>query len=66
LEDITQEEVQTVLTTLGNLPPDVFPCPRILFSLEIACQTGRALYDSLYLELAIWEQMVMVNEKFVC
>jgi predicted nucleic acid-binding protein len=64
---MTKEEAQTVLQSLGSLDLDVSPSwPLVLPALEIACQTDRSVYDSLYLALAIREGTVMAtaDEKF--
>src|SRR5262245_18780689 len=64
---MTREEAQTVLESVGNLALEVSPSwPLVLPAIEIACQTDRSVYDSLYLALAVREAAVMVtaDEKF--
>lgn len=64
---ITREEAQEVLESLGNLELEVSPSwPLVIPAMEIACQADRSVYDSLYLALAIREAAVMVtaDEKF--
>jgi predicted nucleic acid-binding protein len=67
-EQMTDMEAQTILQSLGDLPLLVVPSwPLVLLALEIACQTQRTVYDSLYLALAVREQAVLVtaDAKFV-
>ncbi len=64
---VTREEAQAVLQSLGSLDIEVSPSLSLaLPALEIACLTNRSVYDSLYLALAIHEGTVMVtaDEKF--
>lgn len=61
-EQMTDVEAQTVLASLGDLPLRVVPSwPLVLLALEIARQTQRTVYDSLYLALAVREQEVLVT-----
>ena len=68
MKNITAEEGHKILSTFVTLPLVVSPSsPLILLALEVANQTGRTVYDSLYLALAVRESAVMVtaDEKFV-
>ena len=60
--EITKEEAATLLQTLGDLPLAVLPTwPFALSALEIACATGRTVYDSLYVALAVRENARLVT-----
>ena len=61
---ITREEAQAVIEALNGilLPSSPVPTKAVLASaLEIACQTGTTVYDSLYLALALQERIPCVT-----
>lgn len=60
---ITREEAQTVAEALDHLmPAGSVPTRELLPSaLEIACEVGTTVYDSLYLALALREQTSLVT-----
>ncbi len=60
--EVTPEEAEVVMQTLGALPLAVHPSwPLVLPALEIAVQTQRTVYDSLYLALAVREDAALVT-----
>ncbi len=60
--EITKEEASTLLQALGGLPLQVHPSwPLALSALEIACNTARTVYDSLYIALAVRENALLVT-----
>lgn len=60
--DITAEEAGAVLRALGGLGLRIYPAwPLVLSAYELAAQTGRSVYDSLYLALAVQESALMVT-----
>jgi predicted nucleic acid-binding protein len=65
--DIAAPQADTILQTLGAMPLIVHPSwPLVTVALTIGCQSGRTVYDSLYLALAIQKMapMVTADEKF--
>ncbi|WP_256874998.1 type II toxin-antitoxin system VapC family toxin [Nostoc sp. C052] len=63
----TAENARQTLTDLNAVPLEVYLSqPLMPLALDIALQTDRAVYDSLYLTLAITQQcqMVTADEKF--
>lgn len=65
--EIQEQQGQAVLQSLNQLPLQVFPAfPLVLLALEIANQTHRTVYDSLYLALAVKENALLVtaDERF--
>lgn len=61
-EELTVEEAQASLASLVALPFRVHPHrPLMKSALAIASQTGRTVYDSLYLALAVHEQTMMIT-----
>ncbi len=65
--EMTDQEALAIVRSLGHLGLLTFPAQTLLVpAVEIACRTGRTVYDSLYLALAIQERSVMVtaDEKF--
>ncbi|MEH2285660.1 MAG: type II toxin-antitoxin system VapC family toxin [Nostoc sp.] len=63
----TAENARQTLTDLNAVPVEVYLSqPLMPLALDIAFQTDRAVYDSLYLALAITQQcqMVTADEKF--
>lgn len=59
---ITQEEARRVVSRLADFPLAVFPSPPIMMAaLEIAMQTGRTAYDSIYIALAVRENVPLVT-----
>jgi predicted nucleic acid-binding protein len=66
---ITLEEAHTVVAALGALPRSSGPVPSsdlLASALEIACQTGTTVYDSLYLALALRDgtSCITADRKF--
>jgi len=64
---MTEAEGQTILASLASLPLQVTSSGSLVSSaLAISCETGRTVYDSLYLALAVRENSVMVtaDKKF--
>ena len=60
--EITAAEAEAILQTLGSLPLRIQPSrPLVTVALSIACEAGRTVYDSLYLALALQEQVPMVT-----
>lgn len=60
--DITAEEAGAVLRALAGLGLTIYPAwPLVLSACELAARTGRSVYDSLYLALAVQESAVMVT-----
>jgi predicted nucleic acid-binding protein len=60
--EMSDREASTTLQAFGALSLQSFAsCPLSLVALEIACQTQRSAYDSLYLALAVRERGVMVT-----
>lgn len=60
--ELTAAEAQTVVVALGNLPLVRFPSwPLTVPALALACQSGRTVYDSLYLALAVAESAPLVT-----
>lgn len=65
--EITEQEALAVAYSLGHLGLLAFPSHSLVVpAVEIACRTGRTVYDCLYLALAIQEKSVIVtaDEKF--
>jgi predicted nucleic acid-binding protein len=63
----TAENARQILADLNAVPVEVYISqPLMPLALDIALQTDRAVYDSLYLALAITQQcqMVTADEKF--
>ncbi|MBD6619209.1 type II toxin-antitoxin system VapC family toxin [Komarekiella sp. 'clone 1'] len=63
----TAENAKQTLADLNAVPVEVYLSqPLMPLALDIALQTDRAVYDSLYLALAITQkcQMVTADEKF--
>ncbi|PHM09352.1 type II toxin-antitoxin system VapC family toxin [Nostoc sp. 'Peltigera malacea cyanobiont' DB3992] len=63
----TAENARQILADLNAVPIEVYLSqPLMPLALDIALQTDRAVYDSLYLALAITQQcqMVTADEKF--
>lgn len=63
----TAENARQILADLNAVPVEVYLSqPLMPLALDIALQTDRAVYDSLYLALAITQQcqMVTADEKF--
>lgn len=63
----TAEEARLIITGLNALPLQVYPSkPLMPLAINIALQTQRTVYDSLYLALAMTEgcQMVTADKKF--
>jgi predicted nucleic acid-binding protein len=63
----TAENAKQTLADLNAVPVEVYLSqPLMPLALDIALQTDRAVYDSLYLALAIMQrcQMVTADEKF--
>jgi predicted nucleic acid-binding protein len=60
--DITEEDATAIFQNLGSLPLIWHPLwPLSVVALEIACRTGRTLYDSVYLALAVQENVPVVT-----
>ena len=60
--DISQEDADELLVSLCTLPVGVHPSlPLFLRAFEMACATGRTVYDSLYLALAVRDDAVLVT-----
>lgn len=60
--ELTPEEAEIVLQTFGGIPIEIHDSwPLMLLALEIACQTRRTVYDSLYLALAWHQSAVFVT-----
>ncbi|MEO7716994.1 MAG: type II toxin-antitoxin system VapC family toxin [Capsulimonas sp.] len=60
--DITEAQSQMLLTTFLAMPLSVFPIAELTpAAVAIANQTGRSVYDSIYLALAIRESAPMVT-----
>ena len=65
--EMNEQEALAVVRSLGHLGLLTFPSQSLVVpAVEIACRTGRTVYDCLYLALAIQEKSVMVtaDEKF--
>ena len=65
--EISATEASEILTTLCGLPLAIHKTHALApVALEIACMTGRSVYDSIYLALAIREEGVVVtaDERF--
>lgn len=63
----TAENARQTLADLNAVPVEVYLSQSLMpLALDIALQTERAVYDSLYLALAITQQcqMVTADEKF--
>lgn len=63
----TAEEARRVVTVLNALPLEVYPSKAFMpLTLDIALQTQRTVYDSLYLALATTQKcrMVTADRKF--
>ncbi|MEH2055493.1 MAG: type II toxin-antitoxin system VapC family toxin [Nostoc sp.] len=63
----TAENARQILVDLNAVPVEVYLSqPLMPLALDIAIQTDRAVYDTLYLALAITQkcQMVTADEKF--
>ncbi|MEJ6481593.1 type II toxin-antitoxin system VapC family toxin [Nostoc punctiforme UO1] len=63
----TAENARQILADLNAIPVEVYLSqPLMPLALDIALQSDRAVYDSLYLALAITQQcqMVTADEKF--
>jgi predicted nucleic acid-binding protein len=63
----TAENARQTLTDLNAIPLEIYLSqPLMPLALDIALQSDRAVYDSLYLALAITQQcqMVTADEKF--
>ena len=59
--DMSEAEAAATVHALLTVPLQVHPsAPLIPVALEIACRTGRTAYDSLYLALAVRENIVLV------
>lgn len=66
-DEDTAENARQILADLNAVPVEVYLSqPLMPLALDIALQTDRAVYDSLYLALAITQQcqMVTADEKF--
>jgi predicted nucleic acid-binding protein len=60
--DLTEGEAEVVLQSLGQSHLAISPSwPLVMLALEIACQTQRTVYDSLYLALAVREKVTLVT-----
>ena len=60
--ELSAVEAETILKSLGGLGLSIFASwPLVLLALDIAVQTQRTVYDSLYLALAIREQAILVT-----
>ncbi len=60
--EITPDEASALLQVLGDLPLVVHPSwPLVMSAMEIACNTGRTVYDSLYVALAVRENALLVT-----
>jgi predicted nucleic acid-binding protein len=60
--EMSENDATAIFQGLGNLPLTLFPpWPLALVALEIACRTGRTVYDSLYLALAVQQKVPMVT-----
>jgi predicted nucleic acid-binding protein len=60
--DITEEDATEIFQDMGSLPLIWHPLwPLSVVALEIACRTGRTFYDSLYLALAVQENVPVVT-----
>ncbi len=52
--DLTEEQARRIVRLVAIAPLDVHPCaPLLEAALEIATRTGRTVYDSLYMALAV-------------
>jgi predicted nucleic acid-binding protein len=66
--DLTPVDARDVLTTIQTLPVTLHTASGLAASaLELACETGRTVYDSLYLALAIalGGRMVTADRRLV-
>jgi predicted nucleic acid-binding protein len=62
LGEIDEQEAAIILSALGKQPLRIAPSwPLAHSALEIALQTQRTVYDSLYLALAVREQSVLIT-----
>jgi predicted nucleic acid-binding protein len=60
--EATIEEARTAVSTLRALPLSVYPSQSLIEpALEIAHRTGRSVYDSLYVALAVWHRHPLVT-----
>ena len=60
--EATVQEAGAVLDALRAVPLEVQPSqPMMPVALEIACATGRTIYDSVYLALAVLRECPMVT-----
>ncbi len=60
--EISPAEAAAVMHVLGGIPMAIHPAwPLVLSSLEIACSTGRSVYDCMYLALAVREAALLVT-----
>ncbi|HET6385007.1 MAG TPA: type II toxin-antitoxin system VapC family toxin [Armatimonadota bacterium] len=65
--ELAAEEAIRIIETLTKLPLTVHPARSLVAAaLEIACESGRTVYDSTYLALAIQQQsrLVTADERF--
>lgn len=68
LGQLTAREAARILAALGELPLAVFPSRGVVeAAVEIALATGRSVYDSVYLALAVALecQLVTADERMV-
>lgn len=64
--DVTEEQASIVLTEIGAADFEVHPSwPLVLAASEIAHRTGRTVYDSLYVALAVEQgcELVTADER---
>ena len=60
--EMVEQEALTALQALAATSWTVFSAwPLVVPALEIACRVGLAVYDSVYLALAVQEQAVMIT-----
>jgi predicted nucleic acid-binding protein len=66
--ELKRSEARDIARAFRLVPVEVHPCEALMEpALEIACELGRSLYDSLYLTVAIlWDCQLVTADRGLC